>query len=90
MAYKGGRGGGNGEVDFLQNSNDARGDKGDVGYGLPEMNDFRGAIGGAQGGPIFNEYRQLAPESGDVMLAQMSRAPGSGGGGQGGRARKRG
>lgn len=90
MAFKGGKGGGNGEVDFLQNGNDARGDKADVGMGLPEFNDFRGAVGGAQGGPLFNEYRQLAPQTGDVMSVMWDRPIGAGGGGQGGRKRRRG
>ena len=70
----------NGEVDFNQFLNDSRlEDSGDSGMGLPEFNDFRGATGGDQGGPLFNDYRQSAPDTGDVMSVQFDRSIGAAG-----------
>ena len=65
--------GSNGEVSFSQAGNDARGDKGAVGAGLPFFNDYRGPFGGAQGGPLFNDYRCTGMEDGDVMRVQTDR-----------------
>lgn len=63
----------NGEVDFMLTSNDARGDKGQVGLGLPVFNDFRGPYGGMAGWPLFNDKRAEGMADGDVMLAPTGR-----------------
>lgn len=65
--------GSNGDVNFNQAANDARGDKGTVGLGLPFFNEYRGPFGGAAGGPLFNEYRCSNMEDGDVMRVQTDR-----------------
>lgn len=65
----------NGQVDFNQASNDARGAKGQVGLGDTAMvfNDYRGPFGGAAGGPLINDYRCVGMEDGSVMAVQKDR-----------------
>ena len=69
----------NGAVDFQDVNNDNVMGKETLGAGLPMENDFRGATGGDQGGPLFNDYRQSSPDSGDVFSAQFDRSPSGGG-----------
>lgn len=59
----------NGEVDFNLASNDARGEKGQVGLGQPVFNEFRGPYGGMAGWPLYNDKRQDNFEGGDVFIA---------------------
>lgn len=65
----------NGEVDFSKASNDARGEKGQVGLGDTAVywNDYRGPFGGAAGGPLFNEYRCVGMDDGPVMRVSTDR-----------------
>lgn len=65
----------NGEVDFNKPSNDARGDKGQVGLGETAVywNDYRGPWGGAAGGPLINDYRCVGMDTGSVMSVQKDR-----------------
>ena len=69
----------NGEVDLLLFNNDNVMGKETLGAGLPMENDFRGATGGDQGGPLYNDYRQTSPDSGDVMSVQFDRTVAGGG-----------
>lgn len=69
-------GGDNGEVDFGCFSNDARGEKGQVGAGLPFFNEFRGPYGGAAGWPLFNEYRASGMADGSVFISPKGRPVG--------------
>ncbi len=71
-------GGKNGEVDFSQFTNDARGDKGPVGLGLPFFNEFRGPFGGAAGWPLFNDNRTSGFDDGSVFIAPKGRVVGGG------------
>lgn len=70
-----GMGGRNGQVDFDIAGNDARGAKGQIGLGETSQywNDYRGPFGGAQGGPLFNDYRASGMDDGSVMSAQKDR-----------------
>ena len=70
-----GMGGKNGQVDFDHTSNDARGDKGQVGLGETSMfwNDYRGPFGGAAGGAQFNDWRAVGMSDGSVMRVQTDR-----------------
>lgn len=65
----------NGEVNFMEATNDARGEKGQVGLGETSVywNDYRGPFGGAQGGPQFNDYRCVGMDDGSVMRVQTDR-----------------
>lgn len=65
----------NGEVNFMEATNDARGEKGQVGLGETSVywNDYRGPYGGAQGGPLFNDYRCVGMDDGSVMRVQTDR-----------------
>ena len=65
----------NGEVDFNQAANDARGEKGQVGLGETSVywNDYRGPYGGAQGGPLINDYRAVGMDDGSVMRTPKDR-----------------
>ena len=65
----------NGEVNFMEATNDARGEKGQVGLGETSVywNDYRGPFGGAQGGPAFNDYRAVGMDDGSVMRVQTDR-----------------
>lgn len=70
------KGGDNGQVDFGMASNDARGDKGTVGLGLPVFNEFRGPYGGMAGWPLFNDYRASGMDDGSVFIAPKGRQVG--------------
>ena len=65
----------NGEVDFMEATNEARGQKGTVGLDTTAIvwNDYRGPYGGAQGGPQFNDYRCIGMDDGSVMSVQKDR-----------------
>ena len=70
-----GMGGQNGQVDFDCATNDARGDKGQVGLGETSIywNDYRGPFGGARGGPLINDYRAVGMSDGSVMRTPSDR-----------------
>lgn len=65
----------NGQVDFNEASNDARGAKGAIGLGDTAViwNDYRGPFGGAHGGPLFNDYRAIGMDDGSVMRTPKDR-----------------
>ncbi len=68
----------NGEVDFMLSTNDARGDKGPIGLGLPFFNEYRSPNGGAAGWPLFNDKRATGMDSGQVVNVGQRKLGGGG------------